>query len=85
MQQEKLLYEKFLGSALTAEEQALVKSVDNDLLYYDLKELLNEPSDEPAPKLHISLSYAPVPFEEVEQTYLEIYDQYKLLYEPKSE
>lgn len=80
-----LIYEKFLGSTLTSEEEELVKSVDNDLLYYDLKELLNEPSDEPAPKLHISLNYALVPFEEVEQTYLEIYDQYKLLYEPKGE
>lgn len=74
-----LIYEKFLGNTLTMEEEELVKSVDNDLLYYDLRELLNECSCEPAPKLHISLNYDFIPFENIEQTYLEIYEQYKLL------
>ena len=73
-----LIYEKFLGSILTAEEQKLVKSVDNDLLYYDLKELLNESSGEPAPKLHIPLNYKPVPFAEVEQTYLALFETFQI-------
>lgn len=68
------IYEKFLGSKLTAEEQAFVKEIDNALLYYDLRELLNEVSQEPAPKLHIELNYDFVPFEQVEQTYLELYN-----------
>lgn len=72
-----LIYEKFLGSSLTREEQMLVKSVDNDLLYYDLKELLNEASDLPAPELHIELDYSFVPFEQVEATYLELFLQYQ--------
>ena len=33
-----LIYEKYLGSPLTAEEAAQVKAIDNALLYYDLKE-----------------------------------------------
>ena len=74
-----LIYEKFLGSKLSTEEEALVKSVDNDLLYYDLKHLLNEVLDCPAPELHISLDYDFVPFEMVEQTFLELFEQYRLV------
>lgn len=73
-----LIYEKFLGDTLTAEEQALVKAIDNDLLYYDLRELLNEVSDSPEPKLHIELCYEFIPFEQVERIYLELYHRYKL-------
>ena len=74
-----MIYEKFLGSPLTEEEQQLVKSVDNDLLYYDLKELLNEVMDIPAPFLHVPLNYHFVPFEQVEQTYLELFERYQIL------
>lgn len=72
-----LIYEKFLGSRLNAEEQGLVKNIDNDLLYYDLKELLNETSEGPAPELMIELNYELVPFEQVENTYLTLYEKYK--------
>lgn len=72
-----LIYEKFLGSILTAEESMLVKEIDNDLLYYDLKELLNEVLDVPVPKLHIELNYTFVPFEETERAYLEIFEEYR--------
>lgn len=74
-----LIYEKFLGSPLTEEEYALVKSVDNDLLYYDLKVLLNEIGDAPEPLLHIALNYNFVPFEQIEKNFLKLYDQYKIL------
>ena len=73
-----MIYEKFLGSPLTEEEQRLVKSVDNDLLYYDLKELLNEVLDVPAPSLYISLNYNFVPFDEIEQNFLALYEQNKI-------
>ena len=72
-----LIYEKFLGSRLNAEEQGLVKNIDNDLLYYDLKELLNETSEGPAPELMIELNYEFVPFEQVENTYLALCEKYK--------
>ena len=74
-----LIYEKFLGSPLTDEESALVKEIDNDLLYYDLKELLDEVLDVPAPELHIELKYDFVSFEVVEQTYLKLYEEYRIL------
>jgi 5'-deoxynucleotidase YfbR-like HD superfamily hydrolase len=71
-----LIYEKFLGSPLTAEEAAQVKTIDNALLYYDLKELLNEVSDNVEPELHIKLNYEFVPFDLVEQEYLELFYKY---------
>ena len=73
------IYEKYLGSKLNEEEKRLVKFIDNDLLYYDLKELLNECSSVAAPKLLISLNYDFVPFNQIEQTYLKLYQQYRMI------
>ena len=74
-----LIYEKYLGSKLNEEEKRLVKFIDNDLLYYDLKELLNECSSDAAPKLLISVNYDFVPFNQIEQTYLKLYQQYRMI------
>ena len=71
-----LIYEKYLGYKLDEEEQSLVKSIDNDLLYYDLKELLNEVSESSEPELLISLSYEFVSFAQVEQEYLNLFNSY---------
>lgn len=68
-----LIYLKFLGQPLSEEEKMLIKGIDDDLLYYDLKELLNETMEGEAPRLAIELDYQVVPFEEVERKYLEIY------------
>ena len=70
------IYERFLGSVVNEEEQRMVKKIDDDMLYYDLKVLLNEPSDREAPELKIELDYTVIPFEQVEQQYLEIYEKY---------
>jgi hypothetical protein len=67
-----LIYEKYLGAKLTEEEQMLVKSVDDAMCYYDLLELLNERTEGPVPEVKIKLEYAYVPFEQVEEEYLEI-------------
>ena len=69
-----MIFEKFLGNALTEEEQELVKVVDDDLLYYDMKELFGILLEGDAPKVHITLDFSIKPFEEVEQEYLEIFD-----------
>lgn len=68
-----LIYQRFLGADLTEEEAAVVKQIDDDLLWFDLKELLGQPQEGEAPVLHFELSYAVRPFEEVEREYLEIY------------
>ena len=70
-----LIYTKYLGSPLTEEEERRLKQIDDDLLYYDLRELLNEPQEEPAPVLGIALSYEWRTFEEVEREYLQLFHQ----------
>ncbi|MBE5888470.1 MAG: hypothetical protein E7283_06530 [Lachnospiraceae bacterium] len=70
-----MIYEKFLGSSLSEEEQKLVKIIDDDLLYYDLKVLLGETPAGEAPNLKIELDYTVQPFEKVEAQYLKLYER----------
>ena len=72
-----LIYEKFLGSPLSGEEEALIKQIDDDMLYFDLLVLLDEKMDREEPKLKINLSYDFVPFEQVEREYLELFEELK--------
>ena len=71
-----MIYEKFLGSSLSEEEQKLVKIIDDDLLYYDLKVLLGETPVGEAPNLKIELDYTVQPFEKVEAQYLKLYERF---------
>ena len=68
-----MIFNKFLGSSLTPEEQLQMKEIDDAMLWYDLKELLDEtPLGEP-PELHGDLDYSVRPFQDVEKEYLELY------------
>jgi len=69
------IYGKFLGSPLTDSEQKKLKEIDDDLLYFDMVELLGQTYDSPEPILHINLCYDFVPFEQVEKRYLELYHE----------
>ena len=68
-----LVYERFLGSTLTEEEQEELKKIDDDLLWYDLELLLQEPQPRPAPQIHIDRDYAVRPFSQVEEEYLTLF------------
>ena len=68
-----LVYERFLGSTLTEEEQEELKKIDDDLLWYDLELLLQEPQPRPAPQLHSGLDYAVRPCGQVEEEYLTLF------------
>ncbi len=72
-----LIYEHFLGSVLTEEEQRKVKEIDDDILYFDMIELLNVPQEGSAPKMHIELDYLVQPFEDIERAYIEIFEKYR--------
>ena len=76
-----LIYEKYLGEALCPEEKSVIKAIDDDMLYYDLTELLNEPQPGPEPKLQITLDYRVRPFAEVEQEYLALFEYYRRRYD----
>ncbi len=71
-----LIYEKFLGSNLTAEEQVQLKEIDKALLWYDLEHLLGEPHRTDAQELHITIDYSARPFASVEEEYLAIFSKY---------
>lgn len=70
------IYEKFLRQALSEEEKQQVKAIDDDLLYYDLKELLNEIMAQTEPQLGIHLDYRFVSFEQVEKSYLQLFEKW---------
>ena len=69
----RVVYIKYLGSELTAEEECLVKQVDDDMLYYDMKVLLGEELDREEPEMMSMFSQEYVPFVEVEEQYLELF------------
>lgn len=69
-----LIYEKYLGSDLTKEEQRLVKQVDDDILAYDLLYLLGEGSEDELPEMKLPVSYEVLPFAEVEKKYKELFE-----------
>ena len=70
-----LVYHKFVGSSLTKEEASLVKRIDDDMLYFDLRELLNEMPEGEEPKLKRPISFEFVPFGEIEERYLKLYEE----------
>lgn len=72
-----MIYRHFLGETLTSDETKIVKQIDDDMLYFDLSELLGEVSDTPEPNIKIKLCYDFVPFAEVEAKYLELFNKYK--------
>lgn len=71
-----IIYEKFLGSDLTEEEQKELKEIDHAMLWYDLEYLLGEIQYGEIPELHIDLDYTVRPFEEVEEEYLSLFEKY---------
>lgn len=78
-----LIYETFLGSPLTAEEKAVVKGIDDDMLWVDMTELLHQEMDRPKPELHIQPDFGWKPFGDVTREYLEIFRKYHDMLERK--
>ena len=68
-----VIYRKFLGEALTEEEEKQMKAIDDDLLWYDLEMLLGEKQNREKPELHIRLDYKVRPFDMVEREYLDFF------------
>ncbi len=67
------IYEKFLGSDLTPEETAVVKEIDDMMLWYDLKILLNEEQSACPGEPLVKPSYEVRPFIDIEREYLELF------------
>jgi 5'-deoxynucleotidase YfbR-like HD superfamily hydrolase len=65
------IYERFLGSKLTEEQQQLVSEVDDALLYYEFEHYMGERLMDEAPMIKSKPVFAFVPFAEVEKKYIE--------------
>ena len=72
----RMIYEKFLGSALTEEEQEQLDEIDHALVLYDLEVLLKEKQQEEKPELRIELDYTVCSFDVAEAEYLQIFRKY---------
>ena len=70
------VYDKFGLGNLTKEEKIKVKSIDDDLLDYDMAMLLGEPEPEGGYRFLRTPDIDFKPFEEVEKEYLEIFNEY---------
>lgn len=70
-----IIYRKYLGSGLSEEEEQLVQKIDDDMLFFDLKELLGEETDDEVPEMKSIFSQEYIPFIEVEEQYLELFQQ----------
>ena len=71
-----MIYRRYLGSPLSAEESRRVKEIDDGALYYDLKVLLHNEQSETDPSFHVLPDYRFRDFQEVEQEYLRLFDFY---------
>ena len=71
-----LIYQKYLGSSLSEEEKRQIKKIDDDLLWYDLENLLDYAQSESAPQVHCRPDYTVRPFLEVEQEYLDLFSRF---------
>ena len=71
-----MIYSKFLGSSLNDEEQRTLKEIDDAMLWYDLKNLLDEVQTGEIPDTHIDLDYSVRPFQDVEKEYLDLFHLY---------
>lgn len=71
-----VIYHKYLGSSLTQAEEEKIKEIDDDMLWFDLTYLLNEPQTVEKPQIHIPVDYKVRPFKETEKEYLEMFQYF---------
>ena len=74
-----LIYEKYMGNPPTKEEEKLVKEIDDDMLYFDLKELLNEIPDREEPDIKSKFSLDFMPFQVTEEKYLALFGNLRII------
>lgn len=72
-----MIYTRLAGRIPDEEELAAVEAIDKDLLYRDLKVLLDEIQDREEPKLAVPTDYSFVPFEVTENKFKEMYYRFK--------
>lgn len=64
-----VIYIKYLGEMLTDRDEMQVKSIDDDMLYYELKELLNEHTKQLPPAMCSNICLKSMDFDKVEEEF----------------
>lgn len=72
-----VIYATFLGAPLTCDELNEVKTIDDDMLWFDLHVLLHNSQEGPQPQVFSAFSYEELPMAEVEKQYLALFDELK--------
>ena len=67
------IYLKFVGEIPKAEEQVLLKNIDDACLYYEFKHFMGEEMFAAAPVMMSNPSYEFQPMQEVEEEFLDVY------------
>jgi len=71
---QKAVYERFLGSPLTAEEEQAVDAVDDDILPWEFMEIMGRDMGKELPLLKSKPNFGFVEFSEVERQFREIFE-----------
>ncbi len=69
------IYSKYIGQALSTEEQSQIHSVDNSLLFSEFIHYMNEKLDMEAENLVSTPDFKFVPFNEVEEKYIDLFNK----------
>lgn len=68
-----LIWEKYLGTRLTAEEQAQVFWIDDAILYHEFVDLMGTRLAEQEPELHAKADFSFLGFEQTETEFLDLF------------
>ena len=73
-----MIYRKYAGRIPTEEEKRIIKEIDHTLLYYEFLHYMKKGCGEPGEGLRSGPVFAEMPRQEVENKYLEVYQELRL-------
>ena len=69
------IWQKYLGTALTAEENSQVFGIDDDMLYHEFLALMDTPLAPEEPKLYAAPTFSFTDFRHTEERFLQLFVQ----------
>lgn len=71
---QEMIYDKWITPALTEQEQALIREIDDAILHYEFLEMMGHAIYDPAPHLASAPNFDFVMFDEIERTFLQAFE-----------
>ena len=69
-----MIYDKWITPALTEQEQALIREIDDAILHYEFLEMMGYPIYDPVPQLASVPNFDFVMFDEIERAFLQAFE-----------